>query len=245
MDRYYEIALGAVLALEVVTVTYYLRIMHPKASWKTLFTKLACSAFFVITAELASLLTANTTSYAATMLAGFAASFLGDFLLHMKPKLGHDLVNLGLGGVSFAAGHILFITAYIRASKFYFPDRPFLVRQEIIALAAALLVILFIFWLAKLRMGWKLIPVMVYAAALVLMSVKATSLGYRFMVEGFDGGVKAFIYLTAGSSLFTLSDIVLAMSFFGAGHIYLKKCLNISMYYAGQIFLALSLLTVK
>lgn len=245
MDRYYEIALGAVLALEVVTVVYYLQIMYPKTSWKTLFTKLACSAFFVITAELASLLTANTTLYAATMLIGFVASFLGDFFLHMKPKLGHELVNLSFGGLSFIAGHVLFIMAYIRANKYYFPDRPFLVKQEIIALVAALLVILVIFYITKLRMGWKIIPVMAYAAALVLMSVKATSLGYRFMLEGVDGGVKAFIYLTAGSSLFTLSDIVLAMSFFGAGHVYLKKCLNISMYYAGQTFLALSLLFVK
>lgn len=244
MIHYYEIFLGMAIATEIAVVIYYLGIMHPNRNWKTLFTKLTCSAMFVITAELASLITGNTTEYCRTMLLAFGASFLGDFFLHMKPKIGKEIVNLILGGLSFSIGHVFFVISYFRAGKAYYPDEPVLNWREALVAGVLLLITFVIFRLAKLKMGNKIILVGIYAGCLIIMAVKASSLGLRMMIEGAPKGISAFIFLTLGGYLFTASDIALAMGFFGEKHVYLKKCLNITLYYAGQIFLALSLLSV-
>ena len=244
MFDYYAMFLGMAIATEVAVVIYYLGIMHPNRNWKTLFTKLTCSSMFVIIAELSSLITGNTTEYCGTMLIAFFASFLGDFFLHVKPKLGKEIVNLILGGISFSIGHVFFVISYFRAGKAYYPDEPIINWKEALVVVALLVVTFIIFRLAKLKMGKAVILVGIYAAFLIIMAVKASSLGLRMMLEGAPKGVSAFIFLTLGGYLFTASDIALAMGFFGDKHVYLKKCLNISMYYAGQVFLALSLLSV-
>lgn len=244
MISYYELFLGMAISAEIAVVIYYLGIMHPNRNWKTLFTKLSCSAGFVIIAELSSLITGNTTEYCKTMLLAFGASFLGDFFLHEKPKLGKEIVNLLLGGLSFAIGHVFFVVSYFRAGKAYYPDEPVINLHEALVIGALMLVVFAIFGLSKIKMGKMIIPVGIYALCLVIMAVKASSLGLRMMLEGAPKGISAFIFLTLGGYLFTASDIALALGFFGDKHVYLKKCLNISLYYAGQLFLALSLLSV-
>lgn len=230
---------------ETAAVAYYTRIMHPNISYKTLFTKLTCSLIFIITAVMAVFISGTRTEYAEYMLIGFCCSFLGDFFLHIKPKLGSIYVNIALGGISFIAAHVFYLISYIKTSARLFPGEKAVRPGEIIAVVILTGIVFAVFAAVKLRMG-KLIPALiVYAGFLMFMAVEASSLGFGIMKAGIPGGAGAFATLALGGLLFACSDTVLAISFFGKEHEYRYKCLNIVFYYVGQMLLACSLLFVK
>lgn len=227
---------------EIFAVRHYMKIMYPVIGPKTLFSKLLCSALFVLLALFGILYSGGINEFSIFMLVGFLCSFLGDGFLHMYPKLGSVYVNYILGGLSFLSGHIFFITAILKADRAVFPDTPMFPAKQLIAAALLDFAVIAVMLLCKLKLGKFLVPVAVYAFALMMTVVKAFSLGTAFMSAGSLIAVVFSLTLGLGSSLFAASDLVLASDFFTGGKDIKKKKTNIILYYCGQMLMALSVM---
>ena len=103
-------------AAQFFAIGHYLKIMYPKIGWNTLLSKSLCSLIFVATAIVSDFYSADGFAFN-TMIAAFICSLLGDVFLHVYPKLGNVIVNYALGGVSFLAGHVLYIVSFLISSK--------------------------------------------------------------------------------------------------------------------------------
>lgn len=239
------IALSALCILgEVFAVRHYLKIMYPVIGLNTLLSKLLCSALFTLLALFGILNAGGINGFSAFMLAGFFCSLLGDGFLHMYPKLGSVYVNYILGGLSFLSGHVFFITAILKADRAVFPDTALFPAKQLIAAAALDAAVIAVMLLCKLKLGKFLVPVAVYAYALMMTVVKAFSLGIAFVSVGSYTAVLFSLTLGLGSALFAASDLVLASDFFTGGKDIKKKRANIILYYCGQMLMALSIFFV-
>ena len=134
------------------------------------------------------------------LLLGMIAGYLGDIFL-----LKDSLFAAGLG--AFLCGHIFYIIAFTRDIVW----KP----QTALLLLILIPYIIYILWLKKHLIPWvpanMKIPVFVYMAAIVAMSVCAF---LRFSAVG--GGLSAeyIFYTFLGSVLFVASDSILAMTVF-------------------------------
>ena len=134
------------------------------------------------------------------LLLGMIAGYLGDLFL-----LKDSLFTAGLG--AFLCGHIFYIIAFTRDIVW----KP----QTALLLLILIPYIIYILWLKKHLIPWvpanMKIPVFVYMAAIVAMSVCAF---LRFSAVG--GGLSAeyIFYTFLGSVLFVASDSILAMTVF-------------------------------
>ncbi len=225
---------------------HYIKIMYPKIGWNTLASKALCSGIFVLTAVIASVTSGGGFSFN-TMLAAFICSFFGDVFLHVYPKLGSELVNYALGGISFLAGHILLIISFFNLCKAYSPDAPALSAAEIIAAAVLCAAVNIALRLFGLKLKKFTVPVIIYSFALITMTVKAIHAALLMLNAGTDFHVfeiAGALMLSLGSVMFAASDIVLACDFFTGGKDLKKKKANMILYYGGQMLLALSLLWI-
>ena len=211
--------------------------MYPTLGWNTLLSKLLCSSLFTAVAVL-GILDGGMTVFSKFMLVGFICSLLGDGFLHMYPKLGSKYVNYALGGLSFLAGHIFFITAILMPNILVFRSSKAMIIQ--IALAVLLDTAVMIFLCRKMKLGRFLLPVAVYGLVLMFMVVNAFSLGIS-AAESVRGAAAMMLTLGLGSVCFAASDIVLATDFFSGGKDIKKKKANIILYYSGQMLMAASL----
>ncbi len=240
----YIVLAALCIVSEVFAVRHYLKIMYPVIGLNTLLSKLLCSALFTLLALFGALNAGNITEFSAFMLAGFFCSFLGDGFLHMYPKLGSVYVNYILGGLSFLSGHIFFITAILKADRAIFPDAPLFPVKQLIAAAVLDFAVVAVMLIRKLKLGKFLVPVAVYAYALMMTVVKAFSLGVAFISAGSFAAVFFSLALGFGSALFAASDLVLASDFFTGGKDIKKKKANIILYYCGQMLMALSVVLI-
>ena len=223
---------------QIFAVRHYIKIMYPTLGWNTLLSKLLCSSLFTAVAVL-GILDGGMTVFSKFMLVGFICSLLGDGFLHMYPKLGSKYVNYALGGLSFLAGHIFFITAILMPNILVFRSSKAMIIQ--IALAVLLDAAVMIFLCRKMKLGRFLLPVAVYGLVLMFMVVNAFSLGISAASESVRGAAAMMRTLGLGSACFAASDIVLATDFFSGGKDIKKKKANIILYYSGQMLMAASL----
>ena len=224
---------------QIFAVRHYIKIMYPTLGWNTLLSKLLCSSLFTAVAVL-GIFDGGMTVFSKFMLVGFICSLLGDGFLHMYPKLGSVYVNYALGGLSFLAGHIFFITAILMPNILVFrSSTPRMIIQ--IALAVLLDAAVMIFLCRKMKLGRFLLPVAVYGLVLMFMVVNAFSLGISAASESVRGAAAMTLTLGLGSACFAASDIVLATDFFSVGKDIKKKKANIILYYSGQMLMAASL----
>ncbi len=227
---------------EIFSLRHYIKIMYPKIGWNTLFSKSLCSLIFVVTAITAQMFTEGGASMN-TMLAAFICSFFGDVFLHVYPKLGNAIVNYALGGVSFLAGHILYIVSFANAEKGFVLHENILEIQLVAAavLCVAVNILMRVFG-SKLGKVFT-VPVIIYSFALMIMVVKAVTLGFMFVSSG--KGILPAVIISVGAISFAASDIVLASDFFTGGKDLKKKVANMILYYGGQMLLAASLLWIE
>ena len=229
-------------AAEIYALGHYIKIMYPKIGWNTLFSKALCSLIFVITAISAQYFSDNGLMFN-TMLAAFICSFFGDVFLHVYPKLGNAVVNYALGGVCFLAGHILYIISFANAEKgFALPDN--ILPVQLVSAAVLCVAVNILMRVFGLKLGKAFtVPVIIYSFALMIMVVKAVTLGIMFISSG--KGILPAIIISVGAISFTASDIVLASDFFTGGKDLKKKTANMILYYGGQMLLATSLLWIE
>ena len=238
-----KIAVFSVLFVaEILALSHYIKIMYPKIGWNTLFSKSICLLIFVITAVVAQFFNGEGLTFN-TMLIAFVCSFFGDVFLHVYPKLGSEIVNYELGGVSFLAGHILYIISFANAEKgFVLPEN--ILAIQLVAAAVLCVAVNILMRVFGLKLGKVFtVPVIIYSFALMIMVVKAVTVGYMFIVSG--TGVAPAIIISIGAIAFAASDIVLASDFFTGGKDLKKKTANMILYYGGQMLLATSLLWIN
>lgn len=236
-------AFTVLFAAEFFALGHYIKIMYPKIGWNTLLSKSLCSLIFVVTAITAQAFSDGGVTMN-TMLAAFICSFFGDVFLHVYPKLGNEIVNYALGGVSFLTGHVLYIVSFVKAEKCFVLPENILAIQLVSAavLCVAVNVLMRVF---GLKLGKFTVPVIIYSFALMIMVVKAVTLGYTFVSTGEE--ILPAVAIGIGAISFAASDIVLASDFFTGGKDLKKKTANMILYYGGQMLLATSLLilTIK
>lgn len=229
------------IALAFVFVPLFLKAMWPKKTTRSLILKMVCATLFVAAGVLAAVAAENRSSYAKWMIFGLAMGWFGDFFLHVKEKQAYFLTGL----MSFLGGHLLYIGAFWLAIKSNFSEAVFFDPFE-----AAVFVLIFagaVVYAArkKIHFGPALIPVASYTAILVLMLVKAGSLGIRMVLGARPAAGLICVMLVLGAVQFLVSDALLAIiNFGGQKKSYRMKVVNIVTYFAAQNLLASTILFI-
>ena len=200
------------------------------------------ATMFLAVALLSVKISGNTSDFAKTMLIGVIFGWIGDFFLHSERQS-----FFVVGFLSFMAGHIAYITAYVRTLNTFEGYNHFNFI-EVSILVALLIASVYVFKKYKFEFSMKILKlgVMVYSAILCVMLLKATSLGINFALSGGKYGILAAVVLSLGALLFMLSDGTIGILMFG-GQKKNKplKVFNIVTYFAGQMLLASSILFIN
>ena len=239
-----KIALAICCALELLFVPWFLKVMWPNPSKKSLLLKMICASLFVAVGVLSIYISNNFTTFAMMMLVGLIFGWIGDFFLHVNTTF----ICFCIGFVNFLIGHIVYIAAYIKTLGVMFPEYNPINVVEIAALLV--LSVIAILGSAKLKLKlpakWMYFFIGLYFLILAVMFIKATALGYNYMCSGAAFGWCALVVLCFGSFNFLVSDVLIGVIMFGdRKKNYPLKIVNIATYFAAQVLLATSILFVK
>lgn len=244
-DRLYYVSFAVLLVAISVVIPFFLKAEQPKPCRKSLYLKQTCSTIFLINA-LAAGLVGDFTRYAAFMFVGLCFSWLGDFLLHVRPGSGFFVAGLS----SFLVGHVFYSIAYCKAAKTLFPTVPLFTIIELVIyialIAAALLSSIFI---TKISFGKLLVPCILYTATISAMAVKGFHLAIMIMKSGslINAPILTGILLMLGAFLFMLSDYTLSVLTFKKDvkkHGALRQ-VNIWTYFYAQMFLGATIFFIS
>ena len=173
------------------------------------------------------LLLAGGSQTARYIVIGLVLGCVADVLLNLRmvfPQKGQLIFLVGI--LVFLAGHVLYLVAVMGMAA-----SPWLCVGIGVVLTALLMV--WIFRQITAKMAFKIFGV-VYIGAVVLLNVVAFA--------NLIASPSAFTAVFAGGALlFLLSDIVLILNTFGKETKQSLRITNISLYYVGQLLIALSL----
>lgn len=161
---------------------------------------------------------------------GLIFGLIGDVLLNLRfvfKKNGQKAFLLGI--LAFLIGHILYLIALI--SKTSSKD---LFIPIIIGLVIAIALLIYIFKTMEVKLPFKIFGVF-YLSAVIVMTCLAISSAINYQ------SVKTISY-AIGAVLFTISDIVLIFNTFSGTTKFSLRITNLTLYYIGQMLIALSLL---
>jgi uncharacterized membrane protein YhhN len=238
----YKVLLVTAIALEFVFVPWFLKAMWPKKTKKSLALKMVCTMLFISIGFLAVKISNNETVFASLMLWGLVLGGIGDFFLHAGSKPAFFITGL----TSFLAGHVCYISAFWWVVTKYFPEVKFITPAEI---AAVLLIygcfVAYSFY-KHIDFGVALVPVILYAATLITMFVKASSLGLRLAFASIPNASLICVILIGGALQFFMSDSLWAnINFNGHKKNRPMKYANIITYFGAQVFLACTILVIS
>lgn len=244
-DRFFYVIFVLLLIAMAIVIPFFLKAEQPKPCKKSLLLKQVCSTVFLANAFIAGLI-GDFTRYAVFIFIGLCFSWVGDFLLHVRPGTGFFVVGLS----SFLVGHVFYTVAYCKAFRVLFPTKPLITAAEVIAyialIAAAMLSAIFI---VKVELGKLFVPCALYTATIAAMGVKAFSLAITVMKGGSSVTASIFtgLLLMVGSSLFILSDYTLSILTFKPNvnkHGALRD-VNIWTYFYAQMFLGTTIFFIS
>ena len=185
------------------------------------------SACFVILGFLLS----DGSRMAGLITTGLLLGCIADVLLNLRmvfPKKGQLIFLVGI--VVFLSGHIFYLIAILQGAAYWW----------ICVIAGVILTALLMVWIFRqitAKMAFKIFGVF-YIGAVVLLNCVA--------VGNLIASPSAFTAVfAAGSLLFLISDIVLILNTFGKETRQSLRITNITLYYAGQLLIALSLQFLK
>ena len=185
------------------------------------------SACFVILGFLLS----GGSPAAKLITAGLLLGCIADVLLNLRmvfPKKGQLIFLVGI--VVFLSGHILYLIAILKGAA------PLWICV-IIGVVLTALLMKWIFDRITAKKAFKIFGI-VYIGAIMLLNCLA--IGNLIVSPSAFTAVFA-----AGAVLFLLSDIVLILNTFGKETQQGLRVMNISLYYLGQLLIALSLLYLR
>ena len=185
------------------------------------------SACFVILGFLLS----GGSPAAKLITAGLLLGCIADVLLNLRmvfPKKGQLIFLVGI--VVFLSGHILYLIAILKGAAHWW-------ICVIIGVVLTALLMKWIFDRITAKKAFKIFGI-VYIGAIMLLNCVA--IGNLIVSPSAFTAVFA-----AGTVLFLLSDIVLILNTFGKETRQSLRVMNISLYYLGQLLIALSLLYLR
>ena len=171
------------------------------------------------------------THTAKLIVAGLVLGCIADVLLNLRFVLKEkgQLVFL-VGILVFLAGHVLYLAAVLPMAKSW------LVCVVLGVVLTALLMV-WIFKQITAKKAFKIFGVF-YIGAIVLLNCVTVS-NLITSPSAFTG------IFAAGALLFLISDIVLILNTFGSESRFSLRVTNLSLYYIGQILIAISLSVLK
>ena len=168
------------------------------------------------------------THIARLIVTGLILGCIADVLLNLRMVFKEQGQKIFLFGILvFLSGHILYFAAV-------FPLAKHPVLCVVIGILLTALLMIWIFQRITAKKAFKIFGV-IYIGAIVLLNCVAVS----NLITSPSAFTAVF---AAGSLLFLVSDIVLILNTFGPESRFRLRITNISLYYIGQILIALSLL---
>lgn len=158
---------------------------------------------------------------------GLILGMIADILLNLRfvfKKIGTPVFLVGI--LVFLAGHILYLIALI-------PRCPGLIWYILAGCVLTFLILKWIFSKISAKKAFKIFGVF-YIGAIVIMNCVA--LGVLIA----NPCAHTAVYM-AGALFFLVSDVVLILNTFGSETKFSLRITNISLYYIGQLLIALSL----
>lgn len=231
------------VVVEAIFTPFFLHYQRPGICLKSFICKMICASMFLSVGILAFIYSGNESQFALFMLIGLGCSWFGDMFLHMKQGCK---VTFGIGMAFFAAAHVLYLVAYYKATKLYFPERTFIGILDIILIIATLLIFYYLFK-GKGQINFLhsiMIVFAIYGLILVTMFIKAVVFGIEYIIAGYS--VFGGLCLALGGTLFFSSDLTLVLLMFNEKmkRNHRLKDYNIGSYFLGQTLLALSILFI-
>ena len=172
---------------------------------------------------------ASNHSFARLVVIGILLGGIGDVLLNLRfvfEKSGQKIFLLGIA--AFLSGHIMYLAALIMLSNN-------LLVSLICGVIAAVLLLRWIFSkIGEVQKAFKMFGY-VYIGAIVLMT--AVAIG-NFISQ--PGSTSALLYVI-GAVFFTASDVIMIFNTFGGTQKFSMRAANLSLYYLGQLLIAISL----
>ncbi len=169
-----------------------------------------------------------TGSGAGTILAGLVLGAIADVLLNLRYVFTAKGKTVFLAGILvFLSGHIAYLTAVLPMNR----------SPWISVIAGTVLTAVLMKWLftkIEAAKAFKIFGI-VYIGAIVILNCAA----FANLIASFS---TFHCFFAAGAFLFLISDIVLILNTFGEESKFSLRIANLSLYYIGQILIALSLL---
>lgn len=188
----------------------------------------SAALIFIIIGVLSMQLASNH-SFARLVVIGLLLGGIGDVLLNLRfvfEKSGQKIFLLGIA--AFLSGHIMYLVALIMLSNN-------LLVSLICGVIAAVLLLRWIFSkIGEVQKAFKMFGY-VYIGAIVLMT--AVAIG-NFISQ--PGSTSALLYVI-GAVFFTASDVIMIFNTFGGTQKFSMRAANLSLYYLGQLLIAISL----
>lgn len=187
----------------------------------------AAAACFVIVG-VTGYLTKTTDSFGLKLMIGLIFGMVGDILLNLRFVVGEakgQKVFL-LGIVSFLVGHILYLAALI-------PLTGHVGACVCIGGVIAAMLLAYIFKTMDVKPAFKIFGVF-YLGAVIIMTVIAVDVAIVMQ------NIRSIEY-AIGAVLFMVSDIVLIFNTFSGKTKFSMRIANLSLYYIGQMMIALCL----
>lgn len=188
----------------------------------------SASLFFVLLGLLC--FKENPSSLSRLLLIGLFFGMIGDILLNLRyvfPKNGQKIFLLGI--LAFLIGHILYLIALLQKA-----DHTKVWYFVIIGAVLAALLLIYIFKTMEVKTAFKIFGIF-YLGAVFIMTAVALGIAVSTPSKG------AWIY-AIGAVLFTASDVVLIFNTFSGVTKFSLRITNLTLYYIGQLLIALSLL---
>ena len=173
--------------------------------------------------------THTNNAFNKTFLIGLIFGMIGDILLnlrHVFPKYNQKIFLVGI--LAFLIGHILYLVALIPQAR-----HVWIWYCIISGVILAALFLLYVFKTMDVKLAFKIFGVF-YIGAVFIMTCIAVGIAI------FTPSKRSIIY-AIGAVLFTLSDIVLIFNTFSGTNKLSYRITNLSLYYIGQILIALSM----
>ena len=187
------------------------------------------AALVFIIIGILSMQLASNHSFARLVVIGLLLGGIGDVLLNLRfvfEKSGQKIFLMGIA--AFLSGHIMYLAALILLSSN-------LLVSLICGVVAAALLLRWIFSkIGEVQKAFKIFGY-VYIGAIVLM----TAVAIGNLISN-PGSTSALLYVI-GAVFFTASDVIMIFNTFGDTQKFSMRSSNLSLYYLGQLLIAISL----
>ena len=187
------------------------------------------SLMFVILGFLCSRVIVDDGHFSKMVRIGLILGLIADVLLNLRfvfKKKGKIVFLVGI--LVFLSGHILYLCALI-------PTVKNILIPLIVGIVLTAIIIYWIFTQIEAQKAFKIFGVF-YIGAIVIMNCFAVT----NLIQ--DPSNTRYLIFVIGAILFLISDIVLILNTFGKTSKFSLRITNLSLYYLGQILIAISMM---